>query len=289
MKVFEQVCAAHCRLGESPVWCAEAAELLFVDVTGCAVLRFAPRSGALKRQPVDEEIGFIAPCRSAGFIAGFRSGIWLLDDCARKIRCLARNPADERTVRFNDGGIDPRGRLIIGTIDQTRREDRAGLYALEADGLIEITAGLLTSNGVAFAPDGRTLYHSDTPRFVIYRRAYCPDTARAGAAEVFARLDPQALDRARPDGAAVDCAGHYWCALYEGGRVHRYDPHGELIESHRVPTRIPTMPAFGDPDLKTLYLTTARDADGTGGGLYAMRVETAGMLRPAFDEELFLP
>lgn len=289
MNSFELVCPLGCRLGESPLWCPSGAELLFVDITGRMVHRFSPEAGALKSLPVDEDIGFIAPGRSGGYVAGLRSGIWLLDEYAQKVRRLAANPGDESTLRFNDGGIDPRGRLIIGTIDQTRRDSRAGLYLLGVAGLIELAAGLLTSNGVAFAPDGRTLYHSDTPRFVIYQRDYCPDTAVAGAASVFARLDPQANDRARPDGAAIDSAGNYWSALYEGSRVHQYDPAGRLLEVYPVPARIPTMPAFGGTDLKTLYLTTARDTDGSGGGLYAMRVGTSGMLRPSFDEEPFLP
>ena len=289
MSSFELVCSLECRLGESPVWCPDRRELLFVDITGRAVHRFSPQSGELKSIPVDEDVGFIAPTRAGRYVTGRCSGIWLLDEHARKIKCLALNPGDERTLRFNDGAIDPRGRLIIGTIDQTRREGRAGLYLLGVDGLIEYAAGLLTSNGVAFAPDGRTLYHSDTPRFVIYRRDYFPESGAAGAASVFVQLDPNAYDRARPDGAAVDSAGNYWVALYEGSRVHQYDPAGQLIEAHPVPARIPTMPAFGGSDLKTLYLTTARDADGSGGGLYAMRVGTAGTPRPLFDEESFLP
>lgn len=289
MKSFELVCQAECRLGESPVWCPDRKELLFVDITGRAVHRFSPETGVLTSSHVDEDIGFIAPTRAGRYVAGLRSGIWLLDEHARKIKCLALNPGDERTLRFNDGGVDPCGRLIIGTIDQTRHADRAGLYLLGVDGLIEYAAGLLTSNGVAFAPDGRTLYHSDTPRFVIYRREYWPESGAAGAASIFVQLDPDARDRARPDGAAVDSAGNYWCALYEGSRVHQYDPAGRLLEAYPVPARIPTMPAFGGTDLKTLYVTTASDATGPGGGLYAMGVETAGMPRPAFDEEPFLP
>ncbi len=288
MSSFELVYPANCRLGESPVWCAQSAELLFVDITGQSLHRFSPASGTLATFRVEEDIGFVAPTRSGGFVAGLRSGVWLLDEHARKVRLLATNPGDERTLRFNDGAIDPCGRLIIGTIDQTRRAGRAGLYRLGADGLSEIASGLLTSNGVAFAPDGRTLYHSDTPRFVIYRRDYSAQTGSAGPAAVFARLDPDAPDRARPDGAAVDSAGNYWSALYEGSRVHCYDAQGRLLAAYPVPARIPTMPAFGGSDLKTIYLTTATDANG-GGGLYAMRVETAGVRPNSFDEEPFLP
>lgn len=285
MSGFELVCVASCRLGECPVWLAESAQLLFVDVTGRRLHRFSPSSGSLTSLAIEEDIGFIAPARCGGFVAGLRTGIWLLDEQGRKRRLLARNPADVRSSRFNDGGIDPRGRLLVGTIDESRRDGNAALYRLDAAGLVEVARGLMTSNGVAFAPDGRTLYHSDTPRFVIYRCDYRPETGEVDNRRVFARLDPHAADRGRPDGAAVDGAGGYWSALYEGSRVNRYDPKGRLIGEYPLPVRCPTMPAFGGADLKTLYVTTAKSADGSGGGLYAMRVETAGLPHRSFDEE----
>ena len=287
MSGFELACQASCRLGECPVWLADREQLLFVDVTGRRLHLFTPRSGALASLALEEDIGFVAPARSGGFIAGLRSGIWLLDEVGHKRLLLAHNPADPLTLRFNDGGIDVQGRLLIGTIDETRREGRAGLYRLDPGKLTEIASGLMTSNGVAFAPDGRTLYHSDTPRFVIYQRDYKPLTGEVGDRRVFARLDPKAPDRGRPDGAAVDRDGCYWSALYEGSRVNRYDASGSLVAEYPLPVRSPTMPAFGDADLKTLYVTTAQAADGSGGGLYALRVETPGLAHQPFDDEGF--
>ena len=141
----------------------------------------------------------------------------------------------------------------------------------------------MTSNGAAFAPDGRTLYHSDTPRFVIYRSEYDPETGAVRNERVFARLTPTEHDRGRPDGAAVDATGCYWSALYEGGRVQRYAPDGRLPTEYPFPVRYPTMPAFGGADLKTLFVTSAR-RDGSGGGLYALAVDTPGTSAAAFDE-----
>jgi sugar lactone lactonase YvrE len=285
MSRFELVCEASCQVGESPVWLPAEQRLLFIDVKGRRLHRYDPRAGTLATLAVEEDIGFVAPASGGGYLAAMRTGIWLLDQDGGKRRCLAANPADPRTVRFNDGGTDPRGRLLIGTIDETRRDARAGLYRLDAHGLAEVAAGLMTSNGVAFAPDGRTLYHSDTPRFVIYRCDYSPETGEVAGRRVFAQLDSQAADRGRPDGAAVDAAGRYWSALYEGARVHCYDASGRLLAEYPVPARSPTMPAFGDADLKTLYVTTAKAADGSGGGLYALRVDTPGLTRAPFDEE----
>lgn len=280
-KVFDP----GCELAESPVWLAGEARLAFVDITGRQLLRFDPATGEGASVPVEEDIGCIAPALGGGFVAGLRSGIWLLDAHGGKRRMLAGNPEDPATNRFNDGKVDPRGRLFAGTLDEPKAGGLAGLYRLDRRGLKKITDGLMTSNGLAFSPDGRTLYHSDTPRFVVWRWDYDPATGEAANRQAFVRLDPSAADRARPDGAAVDVEGCYWTALYEGGRVHRYDPDGRLMSAHRLPARKVTMPAFGGPELKTLFVTTAADGEAEGGGLYAFETEVAGLAIPPFDPD----
>src|SRR5690606_37189338 len=136
----------------------------------------------------------------------------------------------------------------------------------------------------AWSPDGRTLYHADMPRFVVRAYDYDLSTGAVANGRIFLERDRAAADRARPDGAAVDVEGCYWTALYDGGRVARYDPDGRLMAEFAAPARKVTMPAFGGADLKTLYLTSARDgATGEGGDLYAMEVDLAGSAIAAFD------
>ena len=167
-------------------------------------------------------------------------------------------PEDQRTSRFNDGRVDPAGRFLAGTIDEPKDGGKAHLYRYDRRGLATLAGGLLTSNGVAFSPDGRTLYHSDTPTFTVWRYAYDPATGEATDKTLFVRLEPTETDRGRPDGAAVDAEGCYWTALFEGGRIQRYAPDGRLLAEYAVPARCPTMVCFGGPDLKTLYVTSAR-------------------------------
>jgi sugar lactone lactonase YvrE len=251
---------------------------------------------------VDEDIGCVAVARDGGYVAGLRTGIWLLSEAGAKRRKLADNPENHATSRFNDGRVDPRGRFLAGTIDEAKAGGQAGLYRYDRRGLAKLAAGVLTSNGLAFSPDGRTLYFSDTPRFLVYRFDYDPATGEAANRREFIRIEPSATDRGRPDGAAVDVEGCYWTALYEGSRVHRYDPTGKLMSAHPVPARCPTMPAFGGADMKTLFVTTARDkaaaaattgahaaagplTTSPGGGLYALRVDVPGIPNNIFDPQ----
>jgi len=279
---LELILDAGCQLGESPVWCPQRELLLFVDISGRRLLKFNPASRALESCAIEEDIGCVAPSKGGGFVAGLRSGIWLLNEKGEKQRMLAANPEDSQVSRFNDGRVDGAGRFLAGTLDE-RKASRAALYRYDRRGLIRLTDGLITSNGLAFSPDGRTLYHSDTPRFTVYRYDYDASSGTAENRRVFVELKPTASDRGRPDGAAVDAQGCYWTALYEGGRVQRYDPEGRLMSEHTVPVRNPTMPAFGGLGLKTLFVTTARDATGSGGGLYAAEVDVPGLATFVFD------
>jgi len=283
-KEFSLVLDAHCALGESPLWWAAAGKLVFVDITGRRLHRFDPVSKSHEVDAVEEDIGCVAPAKGGGYVAGLRSGLWLLDAGGAKVRQLAPNPEVAATHRFNDGRVDPRGRYLSGTLDEPKAAGDAGLYRFDRRGTQKLSDGFMTSNGLAFSPDGRTLYFSDTPRFVIYRFDYDPDTGAATNRRVFAKIEPTATDRGRPDGAAVDVDGCYWSSLYEGSRIRRHDPDGKVMADYHVPALNTTMPAFGGADMKTLFVTTARDKKGgPGGGLYAMPVDVPGVPGTLFD------
>ncbi len=278
-------------LGECPIWDSDEQALCFVDIKGRALHRFHPATGKHAVMPMPEEVGCIGFRKGGGFIAGFRSGLWLLDSKGGREAKLADNPEDQRTSRFNDGRVDPAGRFLAGTIDEPKDGGKAHLYRYDRRGLATLAGGLLTSNGVAFSPDGRTLYHSDTPTFTVWRYAYDPATGEATDKTLFVRLAPTESDRGRPDGAAVDAEGCYWTALFEGGRIQRYAPDGRLLAEHAVPARCPTMVSFGGPDRKTLYVTSARtgrsESELAGlphsGSLFAMPVDVPGLPETRFD------
>lgn len=286
--VFTCIVDARAQLGECPLWSARKSALYWVDIKGRALHRFCTLDHEHTVAATHEEIGCIAFDDRGGFIAGGRRGVWRLDERGAVLKRLASNPEDVQTSRFNDGRADPAGRFLLGTIDEPKNGSRAHLYRFDARGLVPLVGGLLTSNGLAFSPDGRWLYHSDTPTFTIYRYGYDAKQGELSERRVFARLNPTASDRGRPDGAAVDSEGCYWTALYEGGRVQRYSPDGALLAQYDVPARCPTMPAFGGADLRTLFVTSARAGRSDeelarfphSGGVFAMRVDVPGLPEP---------
>jgi len=292
-QAFSPVLQLDMALGESPLWSVSEQVLYFVDIVRCHIHRYDPLTGALSILTLPEEVGCIALAQGGGFIAGLRTGLWLLDASGKLIKKLGNNPEDHKSSRFNDGGTDPAGRFIVGTIDETRQNASACLYRYDRRGLSPLSTGLLTSNGVAFSPDGKTLYHADTPRYKLYTYDYDARTGAATNGQVFVHFDVN-KDKGRPDGGAVDEQGCYWTALYEGGRVQRYSPDGRLLAEYRVPAQCPTMIAFGGADMKTLYCTSARHGRcedelkryPSSGALFSMRTDVAGLPRPLFNPNI---
>lgn len=289
---------ARATLGECPLWSVAEQALYWVDIAGKVVHRLDPASGQDQQWPMPAEPGCIAFGKQGGLIVALRTGFHRFEAGSGALTKIADAPYDTATQRFNDGRCDAQGRFWAGAIFEPRTAERAGMWCLESDRVREGWGpgrglGVKVSNGLAFSPDGKTVFQSDTPNHVIYRFPFDAATGAVGERQVFARVPANRGEPAyggRPDGAAVDVEGHYWSAQYEGGRVLRFAPDGSLAGILRVPVRRPTMVAFGGPSLTTLYITSAREgADAAelaefpqSGGLFACDVGIAGRAEPAY-------
>lgn len=279
------------QLGESPLWHPEERALYWIDINGCAVHRYDPGIRTHDRWSVPCEPGCIAWCEG-GLIVAIRSGVVKLDTRSGKIDFLVKAPYDMTKARFNDGRCDTSGRLWLGTIYEPRDRPLGTLYCLEKGRLQDHVKPVTVSNGVAFSPDGRTLYHTDTTAHRISAYEYDPKTGRVGTSRVFKQfsMDKSHSYGGRPDGAAVDSEGAYWCAMYEGGHILRLSPSGETLQKIDLPVRCPTMLAFGGSDLRTLFITTARhnrpatevEQFPLSGCVLTLRVEIAGRPENAY-------
>ena len=275
-------------LGECPVWSVDEQALYWVDINAPSLNRFDPARGTNSAWPMPQAIGCFAFRAGGGFVAALRDGIWFVDRQGALERKIADAPYDPAHHRFNDGRADPQGRFWAGSMNEQRDANSAQLYRLSSSlELAPVLDDMMISNGLAWSPDGRTMYHADTPARTV--RAYDFDSATGTPANgrVYAHFDG-ATDR--PDGAAIDSEGCYWCAFYSGAKVVRLSPQGRLLAEYAVPAMCPTMCAFGGDDLRTLYVTTARqkrEADELArfpesGGIFAMRVDVAGLPEPKF-------
>lgn len=278
-------------LGESPLWHPDEQVLYYTDVPGFELRRFDPATGALQRWSFDTEVACCAPVMGGGLLLALRSGFWHFDPVTQARRLVAAPPYDPARERYNDGKADAAGRMWCGTIYEPRQPALAALYCLDHGEVVRKAEGVTNSNGLAWSPDGRTLYWSDTTAHTIYALDFEVQTGEISNRRVFARFPArgpgQPLDAygGRPDGAAVDAEGGLWVAMYEGRRVLRLRPDGSVDRELTLPVRCPTMPCFGGPDLKTLYITTARQNRSDfelaqqpwAGCVLSLRVEVPGL------------
>ena len=145
-----------------------------------------------------------------------------------------------------------------------------------------------TATGHAFSPDNRWMYWSNTPEHRIDRFAFDAATGCISDRQPWARFAPKVVGEpygGRPDGASVDVDGNYWVAMYEGAGIVQLSPSGDVLQRIPTPVQCPTMVCFGDDDLRTLYVTSARAGRPTSeceaaipaGSLLHMRVDTPGL------------
>lgn len=289
---------AQATLGECPVWSAREQCLYWIDIAGKAIHRFNPVTGENQRWPTPTEPGCLALAQNGGLIAALRDGFYRFTPSTGTLAKIAEAPYDTSTMRFNDGRCDAQGRFWAGAMFEPRTAELAAMWCLDNGRVREGWGpsrglGVKVSNGLAFARDGNSAYQSDTPNHVIYRFEFNATNGTVGKRELFARVpdDRQSPGYGgRPDGAAVDSEGCYWSAQYEGGRVLRFSPDGEVIGTLRVPARRPTMIAFGGPALTTLYVTSAREGASPAelaefpqsGGLFACEAGVAGQLEKEY-------
>lgn len=284
--------AEPAQLGESPFWHPDEQCLYHVDIPGRELRRFDPSSGRLDRWPFDDDVACCAPVMGGGVLLGRRSGFWHFEPGSGACRRIGKAPPyDPARERFNDGKADPAGRMWCGTLYEPRQPPNAALYRLREGEIERVADGITVSNGLGWSPDGRTMYWSDTTSHTIFVLDFDLGPGTPSNRRVFARFATRApgapLDGygGRPDGAAVDAEGGLWVAMFEGQRLLRLDPTGRIEREIALPVRCPTMPCFGGPDLRTLYVTTARHhrseaelaAQPWAGCVLAMRVEVPGL------------
>ena len=252
-------------LGESPFWHPEQSALWWCDIPGKQLNRYHPASDEHRAWAFDTEPACIAPLPGGDLIIGMRDGLWRFEPTSGRREQLATAPYNPANERFNDGKADPQGRFWLGTIYEPRQPPLATLQRWAAGQLRSLASGITVSNGLGFSPDGRTMYWSDTKAHVVFAFDFDMQAGSLSRQRVFVQFPLKTSGQAlstyggRPDGAAVDAEGCYWTAMFEGQRLLRYSPAGELLAEVKLPVRCPTMPCFGGADLRTLYITTAHE------------------------------
>jgi L-arabinonolactonase len=279
-------------VGETPIWSRDRAGLFWVNCDDPPRLQFwNAHTREYATWPVPERLGGFVIKRSGGALLALANGLYDLDLASGALS--KRLPSDMPHAWLHECRCDPSGGLWVGSMDHrvgpnNLQPGGGQLFRLQGDRLIPQVGGISCSNGLAFSPDGRTLYHTDAPTKTVFAWTIDPGTGNLSNKREFVRLGPT---EGFCDGATVDADGGYWMALVFAGKVRRYCPDGTPDVELALPFSNPTNVAFGGPDYSTLYITTTKMSIGTPltgeemlGGLYSCESEFRGLPEPLLRE-----
>lgn len=283
----QPVWPAQARLGEGLCWSAAQQALYWVDIHGQQLMRLHLPTGERTSWPFEETISAVAE-RSAGpgLIVALRHRIALFDPASGALRTLHEVEPHLPGNRFNDGKCDAQGRFWAGSMDFACEAPTGALYRYDPDGqCTRHDEGFVVTNGPTWALDaGRLcLYFNDTLSGSTYRYDCDSTTGTLSNKQLWNRFEP---GDGLPDGMTTDALGRVWIAHWGSACVTCHNPvTAEELGRVMLPVSQVTTCTFGGPDLRTLFISTARTgltpeqlaAEPLAGGLFAVSVDAPGL------------
>jgi sugar lactone lactonase YvrE len=244
-------------LGEGPFWSERDSALFWVDVVGRKIFKHTPNAGPAESRDLPYAPSAIIPRAQGGFLLVTKQGMALFDFDSGTLETLAVPQIDFSQEIFNDAACDRYGRLWVGTRDRNVAEPKGCLYRMEADfTMTRQVEGLVVSNGIAWSPDSKRMYHADSRPGSVFVYDYDLATGSIEDRRVLIDYAADAHTQGHPDGCTVDAEGGLWVAEVEGWRIARYTPGGELDRVVQMPFAKPTSVMFGGRRLDTLFITS---------------------------------
>lgn len=247
-------------LGETPIWSVAEQVLWWVNCEHPAELhRWSPATGTHQSWPMPSRIGGFVPKAGGGLLAVLADGLYDFDIASGNLTPRVKSDLPPH-IKLHECHCDRQGRFWVGAFDHHFPTDRAAaggsFYRLDGAALTPVIGGITVANGLAFSPDGRTMYAASSPSRTVEAYDLDPSTGAVSNRRNFITL--AADDKGHIDGATVDAQGGYWLAVVGVGELRRYLPDGTLDRTIGLPFSNPTKPAFGGANLRTLYVTSTK-------------------------------
>lgn len=277
-------------LGEGVTWDHTASKVWWTDIQQRKLYRYDPETMQLEHWDTPERLCCFAPRENGqGLVAAFESGFAFYTPETAEFEWIVKLEADNPGTRFNDGRTDRNGRLWAATMVEDKKAATyfGSLYCLNHDlSVTQTIGGLSIPNSLCWSPDGRTMYHTDTPSRQINRYDYNNECGTFDNQRSFITTKPDCY----PDGSIVDARGFLWNAQWGSNTVVRYSPEGDQDLVVNIPASQPSCVAFGGRDLNLMFVTSAwqglnneaRLADAEAGNLFVFQTDYSGLVEKGF-------
>ncbi len=280
------ISASQCVLGEGPLW--SDGRLYWCDITAMRLHSCRADGSDARVVQFDQRISALGRLAGGKLLVASETALFAFDPADGSRRHVADLEAGNPATRSNDGRADRQGGFWIGTMGLAGNPGEGAFYRYWKGEVRLLIANAHIPNAQCFSPDGRVAYFADTPSGQIMRWTLDGDGWPVGQAEVHIDFNARGL---RPDGAIIDSQGGLWCAFYGAGLVARFDPDGHETDRVELPVTQTTCPAFGGPDLRTIFVTSARQKlsasalarQPLAGDVFAFAIDVPGLAEPLVD------
>ena len=283
-----EIVSVENELGEGVIWDASGAAVWWTDIEGSRLYRYSSQDKQLDQWATPERLGsFALVANSDNLICGFASGFAYFNPLSGATQWLRKIEQDNPGTRLNDGRADRQGRFWAGAMVEYGEQGAGALYCLDHQlNVSSPLSGLSISNGLCWSPDGKLMYHTDTPSRRICRYNFDTDSGAISNQTLLVHTEKGCF----PDGATVDAEGYIWSAQWSASQVVRYSPEGAVDFVLALPVSQPTCVSFGGPDLNQLFITSAyqgmdvkaRKAEPQAGNLFIFQTDIKGIGDPTF-------
>ncbi len=274
VRVFDDM---RCELGEGPLWHPLRKELFWFDIMGMRL--HAKGDGETQTWQFDEHVSAAGWVDENTLLIASETSLSSFDIATGETTFVHALEADNEVTRSNDGRADPYGGFWIGTMGKNAEPEAGAIYRYYKGELRKLYPKISISNAISFSPDKSTAYFTDTPKAILWKVALDDDGWPAAKREEFADLNAAGL---HPDGAVTDSEGYLWNAQWGLSKAVRFTPDGVAESEVAFPGKQTTCPAFGGPDMKTMFMTSAAiNQDGAADGqTFAVDVDVPGLPEP---------
>ncbi len=275
--------------GEGPVWDALHHKIYWVDLLKGLYFKGDLKDNTIEDYSIGQPLGFLALRKNQeGLVMGVRDGFVFYNEKTKLFNLIEPSPEQHNSeVRFNDGAVDPKGRVFGGTMEWNGADNKSKLFRLNTDHSWNVLEeNIHITNGMGWNPEKDTFFMIDTNRNAVF--AYDYEIASGNISNK--RTHIQFADTEFPDGMTIDSDGGFWIALWGGGALVRFDKFGNKMETIQMPVSHPTSCCFGGVDLKTLIITTSKVAlsekeqleNPLAGSLFKIETDTVGQIQARY-------
>ena len=278
----------HCRniLGEGPLWNPDENALYWVDINAKKVQRYYPDGGKSESFDMPLMVSVLGMRLKGGFVCGTENGFYFWEPTNNHWEFITNPEKGKLGARFNDGKVDRMGRFWAGTM--TPQGSTSSLYRLDPDLTIHhMLSDITISNGIGWSGDNRTMYYVDSNCYVIYAFDFDLKSGEISRQRIFKRFSE---GQGVPDGLTVDSEDYVWCAIYDGWKIVRLNPQGEIVLEVPMPVSRPSSVAFGGKNLDRLFVTSISEGlsptelkeQPMAGDLFVIEADVSGLPEPKF-------